>query len=901
MKSLTFLRAAFLYGAVALASAVTSMAQRTVTLSVAGNQFTATGTATVVLASQGNENALGFSVTFDPAVLRFDTTASGADLGGATLNVNSSQATSGRIGIALALPSGSSFAAGNRSLVAVNFTVLAAAGSVTVGFGNQPVFREVSDPGANELTTVFTGVTITAGLTSAAPAITTQPTSQSVNAGANVTFTAAASGSPVPTFQWRKDSTNLSGKTTASLTLTGVTAADAGSYTVVASNGVGTPATSNAATLTVTSPQRSVTLSVSGAQMSGTGVATAVLASQGNENAVGFSVTFDPAVLRFDTTANGADLGGATLNVNPTQAASGRVGIALSLPAGATYAAGSRSLVALNFTVLAGASSTALGFGDAPVFREVSDTGANELPATFTALTIAATSSSTAAAPTISTQPQNVTVVAGQAATFSVVASGSPAPTYQWQKNTVAISGATAASYMIAAAAAADAASYRVVVTNSQGAVTSSAATLTVSSPPVVTSASVVTFYTGAANSFSVTASGNPAPTFTVSGGNFPSWATLNSTTGVLSGTPPNTTGSPFAFTLTASNGIAPAATQAFTLTVQAATLPTITAQPVSRSVAVGATASFTVTAVGTAPLTYQWRKNGAPISGATTATLTLSSVQTADTAAYTVVITNVAGSVTSEPATLGVIPPGTSATHAAVGSGYVAGNSVTITNTFTFTGGATSLAWRVLLPAGWSYVSGSAAQGDVKPEVGMPDLLEWAWSTPPASPLSFTYTLNVPAGQTGPKELVAVAVLRQGAAPIEMLAAPDPLVIDRVGTHAADSNRDFRISLIELTRVIELFNTRIGTMRTGAYRVQDGTEDGFTPEPTRVMGATVTLSKYHSADTRGAAVSTPPDGSLGLFELTRVIELYNARNGTVRTGAYRALAGTEDGFAVGP
>jgi len=49
---------------------------------------------------------------------------------------------------------------------------------------------------------------------------------------------------------------------------------------------------------------------------------------------------------------------------------------------------------------------------------------------------------------------------------------------------------------------------------------------------------------------------------------------------------------------------------------------------------------------------------------------------------------------------------------------------------------------------------------------------------------------------------------------------------------HSADTGRDGRFSLIELTRVIELYNTRAGTARTGAYHVQAGTEDGFAPGP---------------------------------------------------------------------
>ncbi len=86
----------------------------------------------------------------------------------------------------------------------------------------------------------------------AAPSFTTQPQSQTVNAGANVTFTAAASGSP--TFQWRKDGTAINGATNATLTLTSVTTSNAGTYTVVATNSTGTTTSSNAV-LTVNTPQ----------------------------------------------------------------------------------------------------------------------------------------------------------------------------------------------------------------------------------------------------------------------------------------------------------------------------------------------------------------------------------------------------------------------------------------------------------------------------------------------------------------------------------------------------------------------------------------------------------------------------------------------------------------------
>lgn len=87
----------------------------------------------------------------------------------------------------------------------------------------------------------------------------------------------------------------------------------------------------------------------------------------------------------------------------------------------------------------------------------------------------------TGTAPVITTQPANETVTAGQQATFSVVASGTPTPAYQWQRNSAAVSGATGASYTTPVTTSADSgATYTVVVSNSAGSVTSAPATLSV-------------------------------------------------------------------------------------------------------------------------------------------------------------------------------------------------------------------------------------------------------------------------------------------------------------------------------------------------------------------------------------------------------------------------------------
>ncbi len=88
----------------------------------------------------------------------------------------------------------------------------------------------------------------------AAPSITSQPVNQAATAGATVRFAVDATGSPLPSYVWFKDGTNLlTGATGSTLTLTNVQPGDAGTYTAVASNSVGA-ASSTAATLSVTTP-----------------------------------------------------------------------------------------------------------------------------------------------------------------------------------------------------------------------------------------------------------------------------------------------------------------------------------------------------------------------------------------------------------------------------------------------------------------------------------------------------------------------------------------------------------------------------------------------------------------------------------------------------------------------
>src|SRR5205807_6520319 len=95
----------------------------------------------------------------------------------------------------------------------------------------------------------------------------------------------------------------------------------------------------------------------------------------------------------------------------------------------------------------------------------------------------------------------------------------------------------------------------------------------------------------------------------------------------------------------------------AATSTVSAAAVaPSITTQPASQMVTVGQTATFTVVASGTAPLSYQWMKNGTAISGGTSSSYTTPATISADNGSqFAGVVSNTAGNVTSNAATLTV------------------------------------------------------------------------------------------------------------------------------------------------------------------------------------------------------------------------------------------------------
>jgi uncharacterized protein (TIGR03437 family) len=129
-------------------------------MSVATPAMVASGSIVVPLelASLGNENALSFSLGYDPEVLRYQQSAPGTDASGATLNV--SQTTPGQIGMTLALPAGQHFSAGPRQVLTVTFTTLVI-GQTLLSFGDQPVARLVRDMAGNALPSNYSGRVLT--------------------------------------------------------------------------------------------------------------------------------------------------------------------------------------------------------------------------------------------------------------------------------------------------------------------------------------------------------------------------------------------------------------------------------------------------------------------------------------------------------------------------------------------------------------------------------------------------------------------------------------------------------------------------------------------------------------------------------------------------------------------
>lgn len=354
----------------------------------------------IELVAQGDENALGFTLSFDPALLSSPQASLGADAAGAQLATVTTQTAQGRIGIGLALAAGQKFAAGTRQIAVVTFNLAAtaAAGMTTLDFGDQPLQREVSDASAVAIPAAYTAgsVTVVPGYEAD---VTPRP-----NGSNNGTLTITdwvqvgrfAAGLDVPAagaeFQ-RADCAPRDTKGDGRLTITDWVQAGRylGTDPALAAGGPTQPVAASSLSLVrnqTLAANRSASMVYGRPQQtaeSGERIISIELDANGSENALGFSLRFDAAKWRLAGAEAGRDATGATLHVNELAAKSGRVGVALALPTGRKLAAGLRQMVTLRFVAAGKASADAMQieFADAPVAREVVDEQANALPASY--------------------------------------------------------------------------------------------------------------------------------------------------------------------------------------------------------------------------------------------------------------------------------------------------------------------------------------------------------------------------------------------------------------------------------------------------------------------------------------------------------------------------------------
>ncbi len=307
-----------------------------------------------------------------------------------------------------------------------------------------------------------TPATLTVSAAVVAPSFTSQPANATVTAGQTATFTAAATGSGTLAYQWLRNGVAIAGATAPSYTTPVLTVADSGAvFTVTVSNNSPSTVTSAGALLTVNRAPVAPTITTQPA-------AQTVTAGQ---SAVFTVVASGDPTLTYQWRRDGSNIDGAT---------------------GATYTTPTTTLAdsGANFSV------------------EVRN-GVGMVTSANATLTV----NPAPVAPSITTQPVAVSVLAGATATFSVAATGSGTLAYQWRRNGADIAGANAASYTTGALALADnGAQFSVVVSNSVGSATSNTALLTVNpvpvAPSVVTAPQAQTVIVGQQATFSVTAAG---------------------------------------------------------------------------------------------------------------------------------------------------------------------------------------------------------------------------------------------------------------------------------------------------------------------------------------------------------------------------------------------------------
>ena len=440
------------------------------------------------------------------------------------------------------------------------------------------------------------------------PIVMAQPTNLLALAGTTASFSATLTGSvPFFRYQWRFNGTNLLNATNAVYTISAIATNKAGNYSVVVTNAAGSAVSSNAALTVVLSPTSRINYASSTANF----IATA----------------FSPELLNYQWQKNSANL----------------------------FDGGNISGSTNNSLTISNVSDA-----DAAIYNLIVSDATGSVTTSNAVLTVNDY-------PFIAMQPQSQTVLVGSNVTFNTAAYGSPPYVFQWYFNATPVgsptTGTNLSSYSLTNVGTNQAGSYTVQVVNGYGSVMSSNAILTVVTLPTITTqpvnqtngaATTATFSVAASSTSPLTYQWQQNGTNLVNGGKF-SGATTNTLT--ITGVSSNEAA---IYAVTVTNTAGSVTSSNATLTVIYP--PVITGQPIGQRLVLGSGVSFNVAVSGTPPFNYQWRFNAGNLLNATNAIYAILAIVTNNTGNYSVVITNLAGSVTSSNALLTVLVPPTMA-----------------------------------------------------------------------------------------------------------------------------------------------------------------------------------------------------------------------------------------------
>jgi Lamin Tail Domain/CotH kinase protein/Fn3 associated len=444
----------------------------------------------------------------------------------------------------------------------------------------------------------------TAGGTNAAqpavaPSIVEHPFSRMAATNSRVVFSVTACGSQPFSYQWLKNGGTITDATNAAYLIASAQPADAATYTVLVSNGAG-PAVGGPAVLTL-------------------GMAPAITSQPASTN-VALSAPFSLSVaaggtgpLNYQWRLNGLPIPGAT-------------GTVYTVASAQSSDAGTYSVVVANGVGVALSGAAQVGVVSPLI---------------------------------ITTQPFDQAANTNATVNFIAAGTGTGTVRYQWLFNGNAIAGATNGTLVLSNANLGQEGVYQCQLTDDLLTALSNPARLVVRVPPTILVRPMgVTNATGSTLSFFIQCSGSVPMGFEWRQGATPRTNIVLNTTNCTFTIPfalPATSGT---WRVVITNSGSPTALTNTTFAVVVLNPPAITNQPVSRTVDVGTNVSFSVVAGPTNLLAYQWYFMNAPLAAATNASLNLSNVQAANAGGYFVIVTNVAGSATSQVATLALNGP---------------------------------------------------------------------------------------------------------------------------------------------------------------------------------------------------------------------------------------------------